>query len=178
MSEHLITPPEKLDLPADAPLIFLAGPVQGAKDWQDEFAAQLLNENQNLYIASPRRTPENQQKFDADEQVAWEHAALERARKLGVLAFWWAAQNPNDVSYPAGRAYAQTTRIEFGKACGWKQFQPELPLIVGYSPNYKRNGGGSEDYIRREAAAYSLPIYDSRDGLLYAVTAAVRKLQQ
>ncbi len=176
MTERFITPPEPLVVPRENPLVFLAGPVQGAPNWQERFAHILLDRSPEIFVASPRRTPENQLRFDATEQVDWEHTALERARKLGAIAFWWAAQDLSDQTYPAGRAYAQTTRVEFGKACGWKQFQPNIPVIVGYDLTYGENGGGSESYIRKEAKLADISVYDSESDFLCALTDSIDRL--
>lgn len=167
--ERFFTPPHSIDIPSTTPLVFLAGPVQGAQDWQTSFAKQILVDNANVAVASPRRTPEDQAKFDADEQVVWEHKSLERAREFGVIAFWLAAQNLDDETYPEGRAYAQTTRIELGKALGWKQFQPDLPVVIGFDPDYTARGGGSEDYIRREAAMTGIAIHATERAFLDAI---------
>lgn len=166
--KNFYTPPHAITIAENIPLVFLAGPVQGAPDWQTRFASQILSSETGA-VASPRRTSEDQVRFDANEQVAWEHAALERARSFGVLAFWLAAQNLDDKTYPAGRAYAQTTRLEIGKALGWKQFQPDLPIIIGFDPEYTTNGGGSEGYIRREAAMANIAIYHSDDKFVDAI---------
>lgn len=173
--KNFYTPPHTIDTPEHTPLVFLAGPIQGAPDWQTSFAVNLLSQHPDIAVASPRRTPEDQARFDADEQVTWEHRALEKARRFGVLAFWWAAQNLNDVSYPTGRAYAQTTRIELGKAIGWRAAQLDLPVIIGFDPEYTANGGGSEGYIRREASMAGIAIHDSEDKFLATLLASINQ---
>lgn len=175
--KNLYTPPCSIDITTDTPLVFLAGPVQGALDWQTYCAQQILENDSTYAVASPRRTSRDQLQFDADEQVAWEHSALERARSFGVLAFWLAAQNTSDTSYPKNRAYAQTTRIELGKAIGWKQFQPDLPVIIGIDPLYTTNGGGSEGYIHREAALNTISIHNQEDHFLQSVINEARQLR-
>ncbi len=172
--KNFYTPPHTVDIPDHTPLVFLAGPVQGAADWQTPMATYILGNAPEAAVASPRRTPEDQHRFNANEQVAWEHHALERARTFGVLAFWLAAQNLRDTTYPAGRAYAQTTRIELGKAIGWRAGQPHLPVIVGFDPAYTAHGGGSEGYIRREANLAGLAIHNSlqefQDSILRSIS--------
>ncbi len=171
--ERLYTPPRQLAIPDTTPLVFLAGPVQGAPDWQTPFAEATLASNPDTAVASPRRTAEDQARFDADEQVKWEHRSLDRARRFGVLAFWLAAQELDDETYPAGRAYAQTTRIELGKALGWKHYQPDLPVVIGFDPEYTMRGGGSESYIRREAKLAGIAIYNSASETLSAITRSI-----
>jgi len=85
------------------PVIFLAGPIQGAKDWQAEAARRI---GDRAHVANPRR-PE----FPAgafDEQVRWESRWLARAT---VVLFWLAAEH----EHRCDRAYAQTTRFELGE---------------------------------------------------------------
>lgn len=176
--KHFYTSPHAIDITTDTPLIFLAGPVQGVPDWQTPYAQQILENDSALAIASPRRTHKDQLRFNADEQVAWEHRALERAHSFGVLAFWLAAQDISDGSYPKNRAYAQTTRIELGKAIGWKQFQPDLPVVIGIDPSYTVNGGGSEGYIRREATLNDILVHDQADLFLQSIIDETQRLQQ
>lgn len=172
--KNFYTPPHPVDIPDQTPLVFLAGPVQGTPDWQTGMATRILERAPDAAVASPRRSREDQARFDADEQVAWEHQALERARSFGVLAFWLAAQNLDDKTYPAGRAYAQTTRIEVGKALGWKHAQPHLPIVIGFDPEYTPRGGGSEGYIRREARLSGIAVVlDSADSFTETVVLAL-----
>lgn len=165
MTERLFTPPHDLSISDRTPLTFLAGPVQGAPDWQNPLAHQLLEARTGIAIASPRRSPVDQLAFDANEQVAWELRTRERTRKFGVTAFWWAAQDLTDDSYPVGRAYAQTSRIEFGEAIGWLHYEPDLPLVVGFDPEYTNAGGGSEGYMRKVLKHYGVKVCDSIDEL-------------
>lgn len=145
---RLFTPPHEITISRTTPLVFLEGPVQGAPDWQNEVATRLLALRDDIAVASPRRTPEDQARFNSREQVAWEHASIRRARQFGALGIWWAAQDLDDHTYPAGRAYAQTTRFEAGDAIAENRNHPSLPLIIGYDPRYSSNGGGSESYSR------------------------------
>jgi len=94
------------------PSIFLAGPIQGAADWQSEAACWLAAADPAVHIASPRREyPPGE--FDYAAQVNWETHYLRQAASNGVILFWLASEA---VSIP-GRAYAQTTRFELAE---WK----------------------------------------------------------
>lgn len=100
---------------ADAPLIFLAGPIQGAPDWQLQARDLIRSLDADVHIASPRRLFRHEGDFtDAmyREQVAWEHHYLSHAAKYGVTLFWLA----NEERHYPDRAYAQTTRFELGEA--------------------------------------------------------------
>jgi len=112
MTERLIIlPPEYKETPQ--PVIFLAGPIQGAADWQSE-AIDIINQlNPDIIVASPRRSAFCES-LNFDEQVDWETHFLDRAGKNGVVLFWLAREQE---SMP-GRAYAQTTRAELFE---WKE---------------------------------------------------------
>src|SRR5437763_86015 len=97
----LIVSPEEPGV--TGPVIFLAGPIQGAQDWQAE-AARLIGDR--VHVANPRRPV-----FPADafgEQVEWESRWLARAK---AILFWLAAEH----EHRCDRAYAQTTRFQLGE---------------------------------------------------------------
>lgn len=158
--------PEEID--HDIPIVFLAGPVQGAPDWQARFAQTILNKRSDIIVASPRPHYTIDADFDADKQIAWEIAHRARARKFGVTAIWFAAQDPT-IPYPEGRPYAQTTRIELGETVGWLRAHRNLAFTVGFDPNYTHSGGGSESYIRKLLAYYQRNVHDSEDELIQSI---------
>jgi hypothetical protein len=41
--------------PVDGPLVYLAGPIEGAPDWQSEALERLLALDKSLNVANPRR---------------------------------------------------------------------------------------------------------------------------
>lgn len=178
MTERFYTPPHNADITDWTPLIFLAGPVQGAPDYQTRFAEHLLEQHANIAVASPRRTPADQERFDADEQVEWELRHRFRARGFGVTAIWFAAQDLS-IPYPEGRSYAQTTRIELGETLGWwdtqkpREHTPGARLAVGFDPEYTTNGGGSENYIRKIMKFRCIPVYNDEQAFLDAVVAEI-----
>src|SRR5215475_9004104 len=94
------------------PVIFLAGPIQGAGDWQAEASTIILARRPGVVIASPRRAYLPGE-FDYGKQVDWETHHLRRAAKNGVILFWLA----REVEPVPARAYAQTSRFELGE---WK----------------------------------------------------------
>jgi hypothetical protein len=135
----LITPP---DYPAIAgPLIFLAGPIQGAPDWQAQAVRLLTKEAPELHIANPRRVcfPDE---FVFDQQVDWETHHLRRAATDGVIHFWLA----NEAEHDCGRSYAQTTRFELAE---WKVRHERggTRLVVGIDSRF-----AGAKYIRRRFA--------------------------
>ncbi len=111
------TPPTRLNIggptwPND-PLIFLAGPIQGAPDWQAEARDLIRAIDGDIHIASPRRLGGFVDLTDEERvvQYDWERRYLAYAAKYGVTLFWCA----NEETHHCGRPFAQTTRYELGK---------------------------------------------------------------
>jgi hypothetical protein len=127
--------PRLVILPTDypavtGPLAFLAGPIQGATDWQAE-AIRLLGEfAPQLHVASPRRDYPPGAVLER-AQVDWETHHLRRAAEHGVILFWLARE-----SVPApGRDYAQTSRFELAE---WKvrHERDGVKLVVGIEDGF------------------------------------------
>lgn len=138
------------------PLIFLAGPIQGAPDWQKEAIEILKNLTPDIHIASPRRSIESRGQFpekDYHEQVEWEHHYLDYAAKNGVILFWLAKEAENI----SGRAYAQTTRFELGEAVA-RHYIKGIKVVVGIE-----KGFSNERYLRKTIAAKAqdIPLLDN-----------------
>lgn len=109
MTGRIVLPP--LIEPVEGPVIFLAGPIQGA-NWHN-LAIPLLHQlAPEIHIASPRREYLDGE-FVYEAQVDWETHFLRRAARQGVIMFWLA----REIHHTCERAYAQTTRFELGE---WK----------------------------------------------------------
>lgn len=138
MSERqFIQPPEIVKI--EGPVVFLAGPIQGAPNWQEEAKSYIHNLEPKITVASPRREY-GEGEFDYGKQVDWETHFLRRAAEMGVIAFWLASQQEDT----PGRSYTQTSRFEIGE---WKQARksdPSIKLTIGIEPGF-----GNERYIRR-----------------------------
>jgi hypothetical protein len=123
MTRLVISPP---DYPAiDGPLVFLAGPIQGAPDWQAEVIRLLGELAPTLHVANPRREYLSGT-FDYAAQVDWETHHLRRAAARGVILFWLA----REVEPVPGRSYAQTSRFELAE---WKVLHERdgVRMVVG-----------------------------------------------
>ncbi|MGB0523832.1 MAG: hypothetical protein ACPGJS_12770 [Flammeovirgaceae bacterium] len=129
-------PPEITEV--DGPVIFLAGPIQGAPNWQEQAINYFKQTAPALHIASPRKEYITGT-FVYAKQVDWETYFLNRASANGVVLFYLA----NEVEHVAGRAYAQTTRFELGE---WKTKHQWLgtSLVVGIE-----EGFSNTRYIKR-----------------------------
>lgn len=100
-------------------LIFLAGPIRGAPNWQDEAIRILLPKNSELIIATPRRgiresfagsvLPGDNNYFK--RQRLWERHYLETASKRGAILFWL----PGEAEHNCAKSYGAMTRLELGQ---------------------------------------------------------------
>lgn len=91
--------------------IFLAGPIQGAPDWQalaiKKLTGLLEKDGDDYLIASPRSI-NSEGNFSFEDQVLWETLNLQSA---DVILFYLC----NEENHYCDRAYAQTTRFELGE---------------------------------------------------------------
>lgn len=129
MNTNLILPPQYIDT-QNTPVIFLAGPIQGAPQWQAQAIALLQNLVPQAYIASPRKEYLDGT-FVYANQVNWETHYLNKAAQSGVVLFWLAKE---EVHFPE-RAYAQTSRFELGE---WKvkHERDGINLVVGIEEGF------------------------------------------
>jgi len=123
--------------------IFLAGPIQGAQNWQEEIISKIEKEfedkylKQNIVITSPRRL-EKAEDFVYAEQVDWETNYLHKAYMQGILVFWMPTIDTEQKSDKT-RSYAQTTRFELGEWFGKGMDN----FVVGVQPGFH-----GEQYIK------------------------------
>lgn len=159
MAIYELQPPIAVVIPEREPVLFLAGPIQGAPLWQPratELIAALVTTGADVHVANPRRGSLDAETFVYAEQVAWEKHHLTRAAKHGAIIFWFAAQDPTQ-PYEAGRAYAQTSRIEFGRVVGWKDYKPSINIAMGIEPGYN----GSQNYYQSCALEMGIPVFST-----------------
>lgn len=102
-----------------APLIFLAGPIRSAPNWQDKAIDFLFSQKSDLIIASPRRGVRDKIApyiVTGDEnyfprQRAWERHYLDIASKTGAILFWL----PGEAEHDCQKVYGAMTRVEIGQ---------------------------------------------------------------
>lgn len=110
----------------DGPVLFLAGPIQGADDWQAEAIRIIHDTDPTIIIANPRRDYLDGT-FVYEDQVDWESHHLRRAGAGGgAIMFWCAAESEHDCD----RAYAQTTRFELAEWLTAAQFAEDYGHVV------------------------------------------------
>jgi hypothetical protein len=139
MKENVYLPPHYIpETASNTPVIFLAGPIQGAGDWQAEARRIICAGKPEVIVASPRRgyLPGE---FDYGRQVDWETYHLRRAAENGAILFWLAREEEHIPT----RAYAQTSRFELAE---WKMHheQKRTKIVVGIEEGF--SGG---NYIKR-----------------------------
>lgn len=129
-------------------LLFLAGAIQGAEDWQQK-AIQYLNKYK-LDIANPRRKYIDK-KFDYDTQVFWETYYLNMS---DIILFWL----PKEIEHIKGRYFAQTSRFELGEWLGKSSYMLNKNIIVGIDEDFI----GKRYIINRIKRDYkNIPIFSS-----------------
>jgi hypothetical protein len=102
-----------------SPLIFLAGPIKSAPNWQDKAINFLFSQNSDLVIASPRKGVKDEialyiAQGDEDyfpRQRAWERHYLDVASKTGAILFWL----PGETEHNCEKVYGAMTRVEIGQ---------------------------------------------------------------
>ncbi len=149
----LLQPPESVDLDANEKVIFLAGPIQGAPDWQTQAIEIIHGLDTGIVIASPRKEYAPGE-FVYEKQVDWETKYLNRAAQNGCVLFWLAARAEDT----PGRAYGQTSRFELGEWKAKNESDASIQLVVGAEPDF-----GNVRYISRrfKQDLPETPIYDT-----------------
>jgi len=151
-------------------IIFLAGPIQGAADWQAEATKIIHSLDTSLIVANPRREYLDGT-FNYVEQVRWETHFLNLAGRQGAVLFWMAHEDKHDCR----RAFAQTTRFELGQ--WFERAKMNLArLAFGIEPTVVVNG---RKYREISGATYwrtkfaddlpTIKIHDNLTDLCYQV---------
>lgn len=127
---NIYTPPDK-HFNEETKLVFLAGPILGAENWQAKAIEHLHRLEPTLSIANPRR--ETTEKLSDEEwcyQVEWETNHLRLASVYGGILFWLAPE----IDHGCSRPFAKTTRFEFAEWLTHYKYRkihsPERPLKI------------------------------------------------
>lgn len=156
---ELITPTSPEKDYSDKKIVFLAGPIKGAPDWQSSTAKNLSD--MDIYIANPRR--ENVQNFNLDLQVDWESKFL----ALADVIMFWIPQKDTDIS---GRDYAQTTRFELSEWAAKTHYNREhKQIVVGID-----DGFFGKSYIVKRLEAENITVYNNYTETLNKVRALLK----
>tara|TARA_Y100000310_G_C20691747_1_gene822741 strand:+ start:1771 stop:2295 length:525 start_codon:yes stop_codon:yes gene_type:complete len=132
----------KIWVPLDKPFIYLAGPIRGAPNWQDEAIVKLVNMDPNVTIVSPRRDVRPaiepyiaQGTEDAfPRQRAWERQYMDMAmiRNQGVIMFWL----PEEKDHRCEKSYALITSFELGYVLASHTYKRPIKFCVGTDGKY------------------------------------------
>ncbi len=122
------------------PLVFLAGPIIGAPNWQDEAIEILFSMEPDLVIATPRRGIRDRiapYVVNGDEnyfprQRAWERHYLDIASKTGAILFWL----PGQAEYNPNKVYGATTRLELGQWMTNYRYDNSVRFCIGTDGNF------------------------------------------
>ncbi|MDO8493530.1 MAG: hypothetical protein Q7S19_03250 [bacterium] len=147
-------------------LVFLAGPIQGAEDWQS-FAINFFSKRcPSLDIATPRGNYKDLN-FDYDKQVDWESFYLAMASKSAGILFWLAKEK----THYCDRSYAQTTRFELAEWVIKNTINPFVNLFIGIEPGFT-----GAKYIRRRLSREcpEIVIHETLEALCEEVILNVR----
>ena len=111
-------------------VIFLAGPVTGAENWQNDAAKAIQGLSKDIYIANPRKEW-NKGEYVYEPFMDWELYYLERAAKKGVILFWLGNEKTHDCKRP----FAQTCRFELGE---WitKHIKDNVNVVIGIDTDF------------------------------------------
>jgi len=164
--EGLIIPKNYVET-KQTPVIYLAGPIRSAPNWQDLTARTILEKNLELIVASPRREQDEngQKQYILSEkyllkgnltkfkrQREWEREYMELAAEKGTLLFWL----PKEENHSCEKAYGKITAFELGI---WLQNylqNPNLNIVLGTDGEFSEIRTILYDY---ETDAPQLPIY-------------------
>jgi len=99
--------------------LFLAGGITGCEEWQQDASWTLLNRKSDGVILNPRRKDFFPIGIAAEEQIRWEHRALELS---DLILFWFPKSQVQPIAM-----------FELGR---WSS-SPK-PIFVGADPEYPR----------------------------------------
>ena len=163
-AKRVVTPPSFG--PVHGPLVYLAGPVEGAPDWQQEALVRLADLDPSLNVANPRRTLAPGEEL-ASEQIDWEMGYLRRAEQHGAVLFWMAAEGER----VPWRPYAQIARAQLFEYKARHELAGAR-VVLGIEENFS---GGA--YIRRrfEQEAVGVPLFRTLEECCVAAAHLARR---
>lgn len=142
LESTVLYPPNLIEIKT-TPIVFLAGPIVGAPDWQSHAIEYLQSACKDILIACPKVERIDDPSFSFAKQVEWETYYLHQAACHGVILFWLAKEN----EHFCHRSYAQTSRFELGEWFARASFD-NTEIIIGIEPGFS-----GADYIRHRLTA-------------------------
>jgi hypothetical protein len=168
------------DIPDGERLIYLAGPIEGAVDWQAEAVKVIdgdIPRDRRVHIANPRWTNiPRSRRLGPDEQLTWNKRYYRRAAWLGAhgagaVVVWVVPESePRPEPYPRGYAYAEETRATFAELLGMQQTSNgPINIALGIHPMYEGDLRG----YQHAAQELDITIHDSLVNVCRAATALI-----
>ena len=150
-------------------VIFLAGPIRDAPQWQVEAFKLLQKYNFDGYVAAPVRSLEINLPFMVSNelfprQLKWEQYYLKRASIKGCILFWL----PLRKTFKFKKAYARDTFGELGEWRG-RSMCSNCNIVIGGEDEFD-----GFDMIKRNYQAHS-PSMKFYNSLEDTIKAAIKK---
>lgn len=126
------------------PVIFLAGPIRGAGDWQKTAIKKLHLAIPNALIVCPCRYDKSHELYKHrrkgsttkfESQTEWERHYLNHAARTGVVMFWIPKEDPINPRPREEGPYAQDTYGELGEWRGRMLEVGGLNVVIGAEPD-------------------------------------------
>jgi len=156
-------------------IIFLAGPIQGAPEWQEDFIKTLEKEfkdsklSKNVVIANPKRLEDfNKEDFSYDEQVNWESYYLDKASKQGIIVFWL----PVEKEKVKGRSYAQTSRFEIGEWFAKGQDIKDFKIVIGHEKDFE----GVRYIGKKFKDTYNINLHTNKSDMINDIVKKIKEI--
>lgn len=181
---HIILPKERPVLTGkfeSMPLFFLAGPIQGAGDWQHRMTNMLVNTIGECVIVNPSRYDNTHPTYWRrlqgpvidERQTDWERYYLRQAASgahRGCLIFWL----PKQVcAREDGKDYATDSLGEIGEWRGHMMHEPNLRVVIGAEKGFPPLDVMARNF--EQALGPDFPIYDSMGATVVAAVAYARQ---
>ena len=136
---------KKVKIVPTQPVVFLAGPIGNAPEWRNEAISLLIQNNADIFIASPKRTisDELKQYVEVDNteyelferQRAWEQYYLECASKNGCILFYLPKEM--DKKEIPDKVYAHITMLELGEWITRYNQNNNINLVIATDGNFQ-----------------------------------------
>jgi len=129
------------------PLFFLAGPVRGGGNWQEDMSRRLAEMTPRCITAIPCRWNATnylyRYRIKGDEnhfprQLDWERHYIEQAareHRSGCLVFWLGCESKIE-PHPGPEPYGMDTRGEIARWSVHKKYDPRVRMVVGADPEF------------------------------------------
>ncbi len=119
----------------EVPLIFLAGPIGNAPEWQDEATKIIFSKGEDVIVVNPRRyVASDLQKYlitnnntPFPRQRAMERHYLDFASRKGAIMFWL----PGEEKHKCEKVYGAMTRYEIAQWSTRYCFDNSLRITIG-----------------------------------------------